>query len=89
MGYHMTMGLDFLNNLIFYCIYYGLSYDNGFGLFKLPQILMYILSNLILVRNIHTLMSTLMYSKKYPYKKIYLHISNYTKQKTASYIWVN
>jgi hypothetical protein len=89
MGYYMIMGLGFLSNLIYYCIYYGLLYDNGFELFKLPQILMYILSNLILVRNIHTLMSTLMYSKKYLYKKIYLHISSYTKQKTASYIWVN
>ena len=29
MGYHMTMGLGFLITL-----YYGLSYDNGFRLFK-------------------------------------------------------
>jgi hypothetical protein len=29
MGYHMTMSLGFLITL-----YYGLSYDNGFGLFS-------------------------------------------------------
>ena len=40
----------------------------------------------LLLRRFIPLMSILMHCQKYPLKKLYLHILNYIKQKTTSYI---